>query len=152
MASAHSPPFSAFSTGIPQMKSPICVYSRFFRLAARQKRVSDACTFGVLLTCLCTWRRRRTSFSSYLSPFGDPLQSRGDINAVAHQVAVTLLDHVAEMDADAEFDTALGGQSSIALDHAVLHFNGAAHGIDHAAEVVWRELTSFWRERRLTSQ
>ena len=33
---------------------------------------------------------------------GDPLQSRGDIDPIAHQVAVGLLDHVAEMNADAE--------------------------------------------------
>ena len=33
----------------------------------------------------------------------DPLEPRGDIDAVAHQVAVGLLDHVAEMDADAAF-------------------------------------------------
>src|SRR5271166_2602549 len=31
-------------------------------------------------------------------------QPRGDIDAVAHQIAVTLLDHVAEMDADPKFD------------------------------------------------
>jgi hypothetical protein len=30
------------------------------------------------------------------------------IHAVAHQVVVTLLDHVAEMNADAKLDTALG--------------------------------------------
>jgi len=36
----------------------------------------------------------------------DALQPRGDIDAVAHQIAVTLLDHVAEMNADAELDAA----------------------------------------------
>jgi hypothetical protein len=35
------------------------------------------------------------------SGLGDPLQARCDIDAVAHQVAVAFLDHVAEMDADA---------------------------------------------------
>ena len=38
---------------------------------------------------------------------GDAFQPRGDIDAVAHQVAVALLDHVAEMDADAELDAAV---------------------------------------------
>ena len=47
----------------------------------------------------------------------------------AHQVAVTLLNHVAEMDADPELDAALGRQAGVALDHAVLHLDGAAHGI-----------------------
>ena len=66
---------------------------------------------------------------------GDALQPRGDIDAVAHQIAVALLDHVAEMDADAKLDAALGRQAGIALDHAVLHLDGAAHRVDHAAEL-----------------
>ena len=35
---------------------------------------------------------------------GDAFQSRGDIDPVAHQVAVALLDDVAQMNADAEHD------------------------------------------------
>ena len=66
---------------------------------------------------------------------GDAFQSRGDIDAVAHQIAVALLDHIAEMDADAELDTPLGRQPGVALDHAVLHLDGAAHGVDHAAKL-----------------
>ena len=64
-----------------------------------------------------------------------PFQSRGDIDAVAHQVAVALLDDIAQMNADAELDAALGRQAGVALDHAVLHLDGAAHGVDHAAEL-----------------
>jgi hypothetical protein len=45
------------------------------------------------------------------------------------------LDHVAKMDADAKPGTALGRQASVALDRAVLHFDGAAHGIHHAAKL-----------------
>ena len=66
---------------------------------------------------------------------GDPLQPRGDIDAVAHQIAVALLDDIAEMDADAELDAALGRHARIALDHGVLHFDRTAHRIDHAAEL-----------------
>ena len=66
---------------------------------------------------------------------GDTFQSRGNIDAVAHQVAVALLDHIAEMDADAELDATLGRKAGVALDHAVLHLDGAAHGIHHAAEL-----------------
>ena len=66
---------------------------------------------------------------------GDALQARGDIDAVAHQVAVRLLDHVAQMNADAELDPALGRHARVALDHAVLHFDRAAHRVDHAAEL-----------------
>jgi hypothetical protein len=35
---------------------------------------------------------------------GDALQPRRDVNPVAHQVAVALLDHVTEVDADTELD------------------------------------------------
>ena len=63
------------------------------------------------------------------------LQARGDIDAVAHQVAVRLLDHVAEMDADPELDTTLGRQSGIALDEAVLNLNGAVHCVDDTPEL-----------------
>jgi hypothetical protein len=34
-------------------------------------------------------------------------EARGDIDAVAHQIAVALLDDVAQMDADAELDAPL---------------------------------------------
>jgi hypothetical protein len=63
------------------------------------------------------------------------LKPRGDIDAVAHKIAVALLDHIAEMDADAEFDAAFGRQAGIALDQTVLHLDGATHGIDNAAKL-----------------
>ena len=63
------------------------------------------------------------------------MEPRGDIDAVAHQIAVGFLDHVAKVYADAEFDAPLGGQARVALDHSVLHLDGAAHGVDHAAEL-----------------
>ena len=66
---------------------------------------------------------------------GDAFQSRGDIDAVAHQVAVGLLDDVAEMDADTKFNAALGRHAGVSLDHGVLHFDGAAHGVDHGTEL-----------------
>ena len=65
----------------------------------------------------------------------DAFQPRGDIDSVAHQIAVGLLDDIAKMDADAEFDAALGRQARVALDEAVLHFDRATHGVDHAAEL-----------------
>ena len=66
---------------------------------------------------------------------GDAFQPRGDVDAVAHQIAVALLDDVAEMDADAELDAAVLGHAGVALDHRVLDFDRAAHGVDHAAEL-----------------
>ena len=65
---------------------------------------------------------------------GDALQPRSDVDAVAHQVAVALFDDIAQMDADTELDAPLGRKPSIALDHAALHLDGAAHGVDYAAK------------------
>ena len=65
----------------------------------------------------------------------DSFQSRGDVDAVAHEVAVGLLDDVAQMNADPEFYPALRRQADVALDEAVLHLDGAAHRVDHAAEL-----------------
>ena len=62
-------------------------------------------------------------------------KARGDIDAVAHQVAVALLDHVAEMDADPKFDALVGRDLSVALDHRPLDFNGAVHCVDDTAEL-----------------
>ena len=65
----------------------------------------------------------------------DALDPRGNIDAVAHQVAVALLDHVAEMDADPKFDALVGRDPSVALDHRPLDFNGAVHCVDDAPEL-----------------
>ena len=46
-----------------------------------------------------------------------------------------LLDDIAEMDADPELDPSLGWNPGVALDHAVLHFDRAAHRVDHAAKL-----------------
>ena len=44
---------------------------------------------------------------------GDALKPRRYIDPVAHQIAVALLDHVAEMDADTEFDALVGPTSAL---------------------------------------
>ena len=66
---------------------------------------------------------------------GDAFQARGDIDAIAHQVAVALLDYIAEVDADAEVDATLRRKTGIALHHPVLHLDGAADGIDDASKL-----------------
>jgi hypothetical protein len=72
---------------------------------------------------------------AYRTRLRDALQSRGDIDAVAHEITVALLDDVANVDADAELDPPFGRQASVALDHPALDFNCAAHRIDGAAEL-----------------
>src|SRR4029077_3309827 len=66
---------------------------------------------------------------------GDTFQSRGDINAIAHQVAVALLDHIAKMNADPELDAALRRKAGVAFDHAILHLAGTAHSVSHATKL-----------------
>ena len=63
------------------------------------------------------------------------LEPRGDIDALAHEVAVALLDDVAEVDANAEFDPAVRRHARVALNHGGLDLDGAARGVDHAAEL-----------------
>ena len=67
--------------------------------------------------------------------FGDSFEARGDVHAVAHQVAVALLDHVAEVNADAKLDAFVERDARVALDHGVLNFDCAAHRVDDAAEL-----------------
>jgi len=67
--------------------------------------------------------------------FGDPFQARGDIDSLAHEVTVALLDHIANMNANPEFNTAILRYAGVAFDHRILHLDGAAHGINHAAEL-----------------
>ena len=66
---------------------------------------------------------------------GNALEPSGDVDAVAHQVAVALLDDIAKMHANAELDPAFGRQVGVALDHAVLELDRAAHRVDDAAKV-----------------
>ena len=46
----------------------------------------------------------------------DALKTRGDVDAIAHQIAVALLDDVAEMNTDSKLDAALGRHAGVALD------------------------------------
>ena len=64
---------------------------------------------------------------------GERLQPRGDVDAVAEDVAL-VDDDVADIDADAELDATIFRNGSAALRHAALHLHRAAHGIDDARE------------------
>jgi hypothetical protein len=46
---------------------------------------------------------------------GDAFQPCGDIDAVAHEITVGFLDHIAEMDTDAILDALFWRQASVAL-------------------------------------
>ena len=57
--------------------------------------------------------------------FGDAFQARGNIDAVAHQIPIGLLDHVPEVDAETEFDPLVGRDLSVALDHGPLELRNS---------------------------
>src|SRR5262245_33777670 len=71
---------------------------------------------------------------AYGSRLGNALQSRRDIDAVTHQVAVALFNDVAKMNADAKFNAPLWRQTGVTLDHRVLDLDGAPNGFDDAAK------------------
>jgi hypothetical protein len=87
-------------------------------------------------------REIEPSFDLAISVFGktdrarlaNPLEPSGDIDAVAHEIAVALLDDVAQMNADPKFDALVWREAGVALNQAVLNLNRAAHGVDDAAE------------------
>jgi hypothetical protein len=55
------------------------------------------------------------------------------IHAVAIDIAV-LDDHVAEIDADAQFNAVVRRDTDVAFGHRLLHFDRAAHRIDDAGK------------------
>ena len=66
---------------------------------------------------------------------GESLEPRGGVDPVTHEVAMFLLDHVADMDADAKDEAFVLGHSYVSLRHRVLEIDRAAHGVDGAAEL-----------------
>ncbi len=60
------------------------------------------------------------------------LDSRGDTDPVAHEVPVALLNGVADMNTDTELNTPVCRHAGVALDEPGLHFDCAAHRVDHA--------------------
>jgi hypothetical protein len=65
---------------------------------------------------------------------GDPLQPRGDVDAIAEDVAF-LDDDVADVNPDAQLDAPVGGLAGIALCHSALLRDSAAGGVHGAAEL-----------------
>jgi hypothetical protein len=65
---------------------------------------------------------------------GQGFDPRGDVDAVAIEV-VALDDHVAEVDADAQFDVVIRANARVSLGHRLLHRDRAAHRIDDTGEL-----------------
>src|ERR1700722_15792792 len=64
----------------------------------------------------------------------DSLETRGNIDAITHQVSIALFDHVSEMNADPELNAALRRQAGVALQESMLQPDRAAYCVDHAAK------------------
>ena len=64
---------------------------------------------------------------------GYPFEPRRDVNTVAVDI-VAIDNDIAEIDPDAEFDSAVRWHFGVALDHPALNLDCALHGIDHAWE------------------
>ena len=47
-------------------------------------------------------------------------------------VAVALLNHISQVDADAKLDAALGRKSGVTLNPIILHLDGAAQSVNYA--------------------
>jgi hypothetical protein len=65
----------------------------------------------------------------------DRCEPRGDIDAIGREVAVALLDDVANVNPDAEFDSTVLRPAGVALDEAVLDLDRAADRIHDAAKL-----------------
>jgi hypothetical protein len=77
--------------------------------------------------------RPREAHGGYHGGLRDSLIARY-IDAGTHQIAVARLNDLAQVNADAKDDVAVLWHAGVALDHGVLNFDRATHGIDDAAE------------------
>src|SRR5262249_30281400 len=80
--------------------------------------------------------------------FGQSFEAGRDINAVAKDVAI-LDDNVADIDADAEVDAAIGRRAGVAPGHLALHLDSAAQCIHDAAKLDERAVTGSFYEAAL---
>src|SRR6516165_7262222 len=71
---------------------------------------------------------------------GERLEAGGDINAVAKDV-VTVDDHIAEVDANPQLETALGRDRVVDGARGALHFHGAFQRIDDARKIRQQAVT-----------
>ena len=65
----------------------------------------------------------------------DAFKPRGNVDAVAHQIAIALLNDVADVDAEAKIDPASLRNAGVAVNHRVLQLDSAADGVNRAAEL-----------------
>jgi hypothetical protein len=62
-------------------------------------------------------------------------EARCDIDAITHQVAVAFYHYIAKMDSNAKLDAAFRRKASVALNHAVLYFDCAAHSVNNTTKL-----------------
>src|ERR1700730_2745178 len=64
---------------------------------------------------------------------GDAFKPRRDVHTITENI-VSIDNDIADIDSNAEFDSFVSGHVSVALDHAALHFDGAAHRVNNGRE------------------
>ncbi|MFO1055932.1 MAG: hypothetical protein U1E53_03080 [Dongiaceae bacterium] len=77
---------------------------------------------------------RTTRLAQILAGLGQRFQPRGELTPSLEDV-VAVDDDVADIDADAELDAAVGRHVDGAFRHADLDLGGAAHRVDDAGEL-----------------
>jgi hypothetical protein len=65
---------------------------------------------------------------------GQGFDPSSDVDTVAVEV-VALDNHIAEIDADAQFDTVIASDGNVPPGHCLLDLDRAAHPIDYAGEL-----------------
>ncbi len=72
--------------------------------------------------------------NTYAARLGQSLETRGDVHPVTIDI-VTLDDHVAQVDADAQVDPPASRYIGIALGHTLLGLHRTFHGGDDTSEL-----------------
>src|SRR5262249_54777585 len=91
------------------------------------------------------YRVAHTAGDADAARLGQALEPRGEGDAVAENVLL-VVDHVAEVDADAVFDASGLRHAGVTLAHAALNLDRAAHGVDHRGELDQRAIAGQFHE------
>src|SRR5712671_73268 len=87
----------------------------------------------MFLSC-CSPRSSKTKGSQSRTWSWTVLETSTPPASASASIRAALDDHIAEVDADAQFDAAVRRDTGVPLGHRLLHFDRAAHRIDDAGK------------------
>ena len=64
----------------------------------------------------------------------EALETRRNVDAVAHKVTIRLFDDITQMDTDAQLEPTFRRQADVAFDHAGLEVDRTSRSVDNATE------------------